>query len=51
MPLLPSSNMHLDILMGKDEMIDYEDFLNGKFVDCFKGLYCKLKEKLTNRLC
>lgn len=29
MPIMPSSNMHLDILMGKDETIDYEDFLNG----------------------
>jgi proteasome maturation protein len=29
MPILPSSNLHLDILMGKDELIDYEDFLNG----------------------
>ncbi|GAA5795329.1 proteasome maturation factor UMP1-domain-containing protein [Helicostylum pulchrum] len=28
MPIMPSSNMHLDILMGKDETIDYEDFLN-----------------------
>ncbi|KAI8879285.1 proteasome maturation factor UMP1 [Backusella circina FSU 941] len=28
MPMFPSSNLHLDILMGKDETIDYEDFLN-----------------------
>ncbi|KAL0073591.1 proteasome maturation factor UMP1 [Phycomyces blakesleeanus] len=28
MPVLPSSNLHMDILMGKDETIDYEDFLN-----------------------
>ncbi|KAG0175616.1 hypothetical protein DFQ30_003366 [Apophysomyces sp. BC1015] len=28
LPVLPSSNVHLDILMGKDETIDYEDFLN-----------------------
>ncbi|KAI9252137.1 proteasome maturation factor UMP1-domain-containing protein [Sporodiniella umbellata] len=27
-PAMPSSNLHLDILMGKDETIDYEDFLN-----------------------
>jgi hypothetical protein len=24
--------------MGKDEMIDYEDFLNGKFLDYFKWI-------------
>lgn len=28
MPVIPSSNLHLDILMGRDEIIDYEDFLN-----------------------
>ncbi|KAI8376202.1 proteasome maturation factor UMP1-domain-containing protein [Radiomyces spectabilis] len=28
LPVLPSSNLHLDILMGKDETIDFEDFLN-----------------------
>lgn len=27
---MPTSNLHLDILMGRDETIDYEDFLNGK---------------------
>ncbi|CEG73285.1 hypothetical protein RMATCC62417_08696 [Rhizopus microsporus] len=27
-PVMPSSNLHLDILLGKDETIDYEDFLN-----------------------
>ncbi|KAI9487754.1 MAG: proteasome maturation factor UMP1-domain-containing protein [Benjaminiella poitrasii] len=27
-PAIPTSNLHLDILMGKDETIDYEDFLN-----------------------
>ncbi|KAF7721874.1 hypothetical protein EC973_003970 [Apophysomyces ossiformis] len=30
LPVLPSSNLHLDILMGKDETIDYEDFLNDQ---------------------
>lgn len=30
-PVMPSSNLHLDILLGKDETIDYEDFLNGKY--------------------
>ncbi|KAI9499312.1 proteasome maturation factor UMP1 [Zychaea mexicana] len=28
MPVLPSSNVHLDVLMGKDETIEFEDFLN-----------------------
>ncbi|KAI8987426.1 proteasome maturation factor UMP1-domain-containing protein [Mycotypha africana] len=28
LPVLPSSNLHLNILLGKDETIDYEDFLN-----------------------
>ncbi|KAG0740409.1 hypothetical protein G6F57_004555 [Rhizopus arrhizus] len=27
-PIMPTSNLHLDILMGRDETIDYEDFLN-----------------------
>ncbi|KAI8061500.1 proteasome maturation factor UMP1-domain-containing protein [Gilbertella persicaria] len=29
MPAIPSSNLHLDILTGRDETIDYEDFLNN----------------------
>ena len=33
MPVLPSSNVHLDVLMGKDETIDFEDFLNGEKID------------------
>ncbi|KAI8985986.1 proteasome maturation factor UMP1-domain-containing protein [Pilobolus umbonatus] len=28
LPILTSSNLHLDILLGKDESIDYEDYLN-----------------------
>ncbi|CAO3642909.1 unnamed protein product [Mucor hiemalis] len=28
LPVIPNSNLHLDILLGKDETIDYEDFLN-----------------------
>ena len=28
-PDLPSSNLSLDILMGRDETIDFEDFLTG----------------------
>ncbi|CAG8777758.1 8257_t:CDS:2, partial [Acaulospora morrowiae] len=28
LPVLPSSNLGLEILMGKDETIDFEDFLN-----------------------
>ncbi|CAG8455701.1 2176_t:CDS:2 [Ambispora leptoticha] len=28
LPVLPSSNLALDILMGKDETIEFEDFLN-----------------------
>lgn len=27
--MLPQSNLGLDILLGKDETIDFEDFLNG----------------------
>lgn len=27
--MLPQSNLGLDILLGKDESIDFEDFLNG----------------------
>ncbi|CAG8820878.1 7817_t:CDS:2, partial [Racocetra persica] len=29
LPGLPSSNFGLEILMGKDETIEFEDFLNG----------------------
>ena len=32
---MPTSNLHLDILMGRDETIDYEDFLNGKYDNSF----------------
>ncbi|KAI8066436.1 proteasome maturation factor UMP1 [Gongronella butleri] len=28
MPVLPSSHLHSDILTGKDETIDFEDYLN-----------------------
>jgi len=35
---LPSSNAHLDVLSGRDEMIDFSDFLGGH----------EFSEKLTN---
>ncbi|KAG4066012.1 hypothetical protein HA402_001259 [Bradysia odoriphaga] len=35
---LPSSNAHLDVLSGRDEMIDFTDFLGG----------AEYSEKLTN---
>lgn len=31
MPALPQSNIHLDILMGRDEMLDTVDFMGGAF--------------------
>ena len=30
MPALPRSNIHLDILMGRDETVDVTDVFNGK---------------------
>lgn len=30
LPVLSSSNLGLEILMGRDETIDFEDFLTGK---------------------
>ncbi|CAG8742269.1 4546_t:CDS:2, partial [Dentiscutata erythropus] len=32
LPFLPSSNFGLKILMGKDEMIDFKDFLGKNFL-------------------
>jgi hypothetical protein len=32
MPALPQSNIHLDILMGRDESIDTADFMGGKLL-------------------
>ncbi|CAO0795136.1 unnamed protein product [Mucor circinelloides] len=51
MPVLPSSNMHLDILMGKDETIDYEDFLNdpAMSVDSL-DLHATMERKLNLRV-
>ncbi|CAI2179934.1 7005_t:CDS:2 [Funneliformis geosporum] len=37
-PVLPSSNLGLDILTGKDETIDFEDFLNGLLYLTFQFL-------------
>lgn len=29
LPFLPSSRAHLDVITGRDEMIDFSDFLGG----------------------
>ena len=42
--MLPQrSNLGLDILMGKDETIDFEDFLNGKVLRFFFVFVAKSK--------
>ncbi|CDH58402.1 proteasome maturation factor ump1 [Lichtheimia corymbifera JMRC:FSU:9682] len=51
MPVMPSSNLHLDILMGKDESIDFEDFLNDPsmstdILDIHGAMEHKLKLKV-----
>lgn len=28
LPFLPSSNLHRDVLLGRDEIVDFSDFLN-----------------------
>jgi proteasome maturation protein len=33
MPALPQSNLHLDILMGRDETLDTPDFMGGTLKD------------------
>jgi proteasome maturation protein len=40
MPALSQSNVHLDILMGRDEMLDVADFFGGKvsLFRCFSML-------------
>jgi proteasome maturation protein len=30
MPALPQSNVHLDILLGRDELLDTPDFMGGE---------------------
>jgi proteasome maturation protein len=32
MPAFPQSNLHLDILMGRDEILDTPDFMGGASV-------------------
>ncbi|CAO3642196.1 unnamed protein product [Cunninghamella echinulata] len=51
LPVLPSSNLHLDILTGKDETIDFEDFLNDPSMctdtlDVHAAMEHKLKLKI-----
>ncbi|KAI8144722.1 proteasome maturation factor UMP1-domain-containing protein [Fennellomyces sp. T-0311] len=51
LPVLPSSNVHLDILMGRDETIDFEDFLNDPamstdMLDVHAAMEHKLKLKI-----
>ncbi|KAI9311328.1 proteasome maturation factor UMP1-domain-containing protein [Dichotomocladium elegans] len=48
MPVLPSSNLHLDILMGKDETIDFEDFLNDPAMSTdFLDVHAAMEHKLN----
>lgn len=37
LPVLPSSNLGLEILMGRDETIDFDDFLNSTHLFIFKS--------------
>lgn len=37
-PAIPCSNVHLDVLSGRDELIDFTDFLGG----------AEFSERLTN---
>jgi hypothetical protein len=51
---MPTSNLHLDILMGRDETIDYEDFLNGKEHVYFLGVNTHFffsRSQFINRIC
>lgn len=38
MPAMPQSNIHLDILMGRDEALDVGDFFGGESL-YFTGLH------------
>ena len=42
MPAMPHSNIHLDILMGRDEALDVGDFFGGKSY-CFIKYYGSLR--------
>ncbi|KAL1926902.1 hypothetical protein VTP01DRAFT_5232 [Rhizomucor pusillus] len=51
LPVLPSSNLHLDVLMGKDETIEFEDYLNDPamstdLLDVHAAMEHKLKLKV-----
>lgn len=35
MPAMPQSNIHLDILEGRDEILDVTDFFRRSFLDVF----------------
>jgi len=38
-PVLPTSNIALDILNGKDELLDFDDYLNGKKIFFLLSLF------------
>lgn len=47
MPALPRSNIHLDILMGRDELLDVADVFGGMFSNpsleqqCLTTYFCR----------
>ena len=42
MPAMPQSNIHLDILEGRDEILDVTDFFRRPFLDLYhrQFIYC-----------
>lgn len=46
--MLPQSNLGLDILLGKDESIDFEDFLNGmEMICCLSAGKCHMNQMVV----
>lgn len=47
LPFLPSSNLHRDVLLGRDEMIEFGDFLNTEeFSEVNRAPHVVMEKKL-----
>lgn len=45
MPTMPQSNLHLDILMGRDEILDVGDFFGGVEMRTPQSIHAEMEKK------
>lgn len=50
LPFLPSSNLHRDVLLGRDEIVEFSDFLNVEETSEFNRQPHAVCEKYLNIL-